>query len=502
MSAEGVLIDSDLATYAQSMAGVAHPELFQEDPVLHSQNAASYIWNLQSSLAWHLMPDENYAVGLLRAGGCVIFLFFVSWYCLGRWLFKNRLHAVLLSLLAGITVWVGCGTFWGVTHSDPVPRVMHSALWPWMLMLAIAAYDRASLRPIAMFVAGLGMWLHGVSALNTGAMFFTAFFFHRPKNLYLREHFGLLFLSCLAFLIPVLFFLWPSLGQGRAFTQEELATFQELFLLRWHEDYGDIWETLSDLFSIYHHESYLLYAGIVTTIYCMSLENKKIRTLSRMIPSFVIGIACVFIFSVLETKYAGSFGRLPMGHELVRGIKFLIPLSWLMICAVFCIWLSRLPGVVSFIFVLVVLIAILSISQDKQYIAAQYALSEITGINLPLTKDARLLKKEAAITREAVEKVHKIVPRGELVSAHEDCMMAIRYIALRPLQFLFKDAYVYYYSKNLFESKKWLHFYYAQMKNIDESSVKYTVIDKENSQTSYKQKQILWENTRWVIVSP
>ena len=252
MSAEGALIDSDLATYAEGMAGAAHPHLFAEDPMLYSRTAGNSIKNLERMLAELLTSDDAFAIGLLRAGGVIVVVFYLSWYIFGRWLFGRRDFALLLVAAVSITVWVGFGTFWGITHSDPLPRVFHAAVFPWMLMLAILAIEQAALRPLAMLLAGLGMWLHGVSALNCGAMFFLAFFFHCPKSLSLPRHVLLCLLSLMAFFTPVLIFLWPSLGIGQVFTAEELSAFYDLFALRWQEDYGHISENLLSILALQH----------------------------------------------------------------------------------------------------------------------------------------------------------------------------------------------------------------------------------------------------------
>ena len=240
ISAGGAYIDSDLATYAQGMAGERDPAAFINDPVLSTRNAANSIKNLQRVLADLLTPADDVAIGLLRAGGVAIALYCLCWYIFGRFLYGNRTFAALLCCLSCITVWVGLGTFWGILHSDPVPRVFHAALFPCMLLLAVSAYENAALRPLTLFFAGLGMWLHGVSALNTGAMFFLAFLFQRPDKTTMRAHLANMFFSGLLFLLPVLVFLWPSLMQSRPFTEDELAIFRELFTIRWQEDYGNI----------------------------------------------------------------------------------------------------------------------------------------------------------------------------------------------------------------------------------------------------------------------
>ncbi len=125
-----------------------------------------------------------------------------------------------------------------------------------------------------------------------------------------------------------------------------------------------------------------------------------------------------------------------MGHELVRGIRFLVPLSLLMIVAAVRIILPRIvirPGVCC----VIALVAIFTV--DRQYVAAQYALGQKTGIALPLAEGAKDMAENA-----------------EKRAKFEDEDMAIRYIALRPLAHAFKDGYIHFYNKDLAGSKKWL----------------------------------------------
>lgn len=93
------------------------------------------------------------------------------------------------------------------------------------------------------------MWVHGISALNTGAMFFLAFALHRPQGQSLVAHLVNCVFCLVLYFIPVLAFLWPSLTQTHAFSAADMAVFQELFNLRWQEDYGRLGERLAHLVS-------------------------------------------------------------------------------------------------------------------------------------------------------------------------------------------------------------------------------------------------------------
>ena len=179
ISANGTELDSDLGMYAYITSGERHPESFSADPTaaLHSHS----FWNAARYLGALLTPGNEYAVGLLRAGALAVFVFYAGFYLLGRWLFGSPILAAVLSLVMGVTVWVGWGTFWGVTHSDPVPRVFFAALFPFLLWGGIAALRHVRARPLVMLAAGL--WKRYILVpIAFAVLIGTYIFFHDPTR--------------------------------------------------------------------------------------------------------------------------------------------------------------------------------------------------------------------------------------------------------------------------------------------------------------------------------
>lgn len=452
MSGAGVIMDSDLQTYAQGMAAGAQPELFAGDPAVGRTSPGNSIPNLERMLAALLAPGDNWGVGLLRAGSVAIFTFFTAWYFLGRWLYGSPALAALLAVCCGVTVWVGWGTFWGILHSDPIPRVFFGALLPILLWLAIGGMTNACLRPLALLLAGLMIYAHGVSALNAGAMIFCAFALRPAPGQTSMGHLGTLFLGLVLFFVPTLCFLWPSLFQGRQFTAEELTMFRQLMDLRWHDDYADFGSRMLKFFSPFNVVFPILAGGMAGWMVALWSGNAREKALCRMIPGAIIGLALVALFCWAESRFAPSLGRLPMGHELVRGMKFLVPLGWLAIVAgIGCLtgpWLRRLLLVGA-------MGAFLFLSQDRQLVAAEYAFTRLTGVRLPLSHAGELARAKAANFREVMQEVKEKVPQGEALYSPED-IMPVRFVARRPLAHSFKDGYLHFYNKDAESSRRWL----------------------------------------------
>lgn len=452
ISGNGAELDSDLQTYAQGMAGEAYPHLFIDDPVLNARNEANSIPNLQRMLAKLLLKNDDFAVALLGAGAIAIFIFYSGWYLFGRLIFRSPLLAAMLALLMGITVWVGWGTFWGINHSDPVPRVFFAAIFPFLLLLGTYSIEYTVLRPVSMLACGLAMWVHGVNALNCGAMFFSAFFFLKKPKTSSPRHIGNLLLCLLAFFAPVLYFLWPSLSQTRSFSQEELALFNEFFALRWEKDYSDFGARLLNFFSISNPPFCIFLCGIGSWLLIYKKSSGLLRSLCKMFPCFIFAILLVVCFCWGEGRWALENGRLPMGHELIRGIRFCVPLSWIMVTALCALFMPKLLWRYT---LLLLLAGILIFSADRQFVAAQYLISKYTGISLPLKAVADEEHKKAENKKALLELVKSKVPQGEAVFSDED-LMQIRYLALHPLAHAFKDGYVFFYNKDYPRSAEWL----------------------------------------------
>ena len=452
ISGQGAVMDSDLATYAQALAHSLHPENFASDPVLRASSPGVDINNLQSFIARFMTADGNVSLAMLRSGAIGIFIFYCGWYILGRWLFQRPALSALLAIACGVTVWIEYGTFWGVNHSDPVPRVYYAAIFPLLLLVALAATRKPALRPAALLLAGLSMWVHGVSALNCGAMFFMLFLVIRPRGISFSAHLANLALSFCAFILPVAIFLWPSFSGAKHFDAAELAVFAQLFDIRWKGDYsgspGRLWHLLTSV----NAWSVLGVAGLCAWFLAVWAGNRNEKIFARACPAFIIAILAVALFCFAESAWSAKFGRLAMGHELVRGIRFLVPLSITLLVIAGHILVPRLlvlPGACLGI------VLILIFTLDRQYMAAQYAMGKWLGIELPLCERAERERAVAEKRRRLLEEIERIVPAGESIfDAEED--LAIRHFAMRPLAHAFKDGYIYYYNKDVEGARKWL----------------------------------------------
>lgn len=507
LSGRGAELDTDLACYAFAMAGEHLPDNFHADPLLREATPANSLWNLQQFAAEILTPGDQYAVGLLRAGALIIFVYLTGMYLLGRWLYGRPGPALILALLMSITVWVGWGTFWGVTHSDPIPRTFFAALWPFMLMGAMAALRHAAWRPAVMLVAGLGMWVHSLGALNTGAMFFLAFAFHRPQGWTWSRHILSLVLCLVVYFVPVLLFLWPSLAQKQALGPAELETFHALFSQRWAKDYGHFARRLALFLSLDKPVFWILLAGLGSWFVVLRHGSERLRRLASMCPAFVLALALVATFSWLESLLAPRMGRLPMAHEFVRGLRYLLPLAWILIGGVLGILWPRFSGWLRTVFCALAVLLLLLCNGDRQNMAALYAIAEKTGLPLPYVSRAEEDAARAKSHREALEALRELTVPGDVVFSNSGDL-GVRHIAQRGLFLTFKDGYHPYYNKNLDQARQWLANEKLRTQSpagyVDvwlNSGLPWLISDRpEDRETLEKYGQVVWENPGWLIV--
>ncbi|WP_291439136.1 translation initiation factor 2 [Desulfovibrio sp.] len=507
LSGHGAELDSDLSCYAFAMAGEHLPDNFHGDPLLHEVTPANSLWNLQQFAAELLTPGDQYAVGLLWAGALIIFVYLVSMYLLGRWLYGSPGPALMLALLMSVTVWVGWGTFWGVTHSDPVPRTFFAALWPFMLMGAVAAMRHAFWRPVAMLAAGLGMWVHGLGALNTGAMFFMAFFFCRPAGWSWAKHLGNLTLCLIFFFVPVLTFLWPSLGQKQAFSPADIEMFHELFSQRWAKDYGRFAERLALFLSWSKPNFWILLAGFGSWLVVRRNGSPRLRQLAAMCPAFVLALALVSTFSWLESLLAPPMGRLPMAHEFVRGLRYLIPLAWIMLAGVLALFWPRMAAWLRVGLCALAVLLMLLCNGDRQNVAALYSIAGHTGLPMPYMSRAEGFSVRAGSHREALLALkEKTVPGDTVFSNSGD--LGVRYMAQRGLFLTFKDGYHPYYNKNSEQAREWLANEKLRLQSptgyVDvwlQSGLPWLFCDRPQDRAMLeKYGNVVWENSGWLIV--
>ena len=501
LSCDGLKISSDLCCYVQNIAGDLHRELFALDPLLATPTTANSIISLESTLAYMLQPNDDIVQGLLRAGAVGVFLHYLACYYLGRRILGAPQLAALFALLTGVTVWVSFGTYWGFGSGDITPRVFYAALFPLLLAATLPALDKPQLRPLILFASGCGMYLHSISSLVASCMLFTVFFFHRAKGDSLLRHAAWLLLSLVLWAVPTLLYLGSSIKSASHFSAHDLAVLQQVFDRRFIEDEGGLWHRLIGHLH-YHSDSFLLVVGgIAGLIIVRRRGTPNMKRLASIIPTLFLGLCIALLISVAETHIAEALGRMPMGAELPRGIRFVVFLCWLMIiCGFACFW-QRAPRTAGII-AIAALVGVLVFDQGRWAYGVRFAVTQ--ALDLPQPAKVRERLQRGAKYAEALQAVQQLVPQDAPLFAEPDAM-AVRYRLYRPLAYAFKDGSSYLYSQDAQGAARWLDL--TTIRDTQgltaawlASGAQWILCGTASEREHIAQQgTILWSNDRWFI---
>ena len=456
MNPRAVNIDSDLQWYAQILETALHPEAFTADPVASLLPQDPGVPNLLTDLASWLGPTDHAPTNLLYVGSLAIFLHFLAYYALGRWLFGAPSLAAMLSLLMSVTVYWAYGTFWGNLHSDPVPRIFFAVLWPLMMALACLSVQRTVLRPLVLFLTGCAINVHTVSTLMFGPMLLMGFAL-LPQGQPWGRHVKTWLLGALCYLLPVAIYIWWLLG-GLLSEAHDEALFAQVRAFRFAKDFQNLWLSLRDILANYTLIQPVLPAGALCWWLAWRNRTKlpeRVRSLLLLAPGMVLGMAGMCVLCALEIWLATRLGRNNFSQEILRGTRFLVPLSWLMVASALLLVWRKLPELLRGGVALSFALCLCLFAQDKQVLAARHYVAVATGATRLDTDEGQKMAKDGALQMEALTALQKSIRPGELVFSDSE-FMAVRYAAHCPMAPGFKDGNIIYYAKEPAIARRWV----------------------------------------------
>ena len=177
--------------------------------------------------------------------------------------------------------------------------------------------------------------------------------------------------------------------------------------------------------------------------------------LHRLMPGMVLGMAVMVGICALEFAAAKALGYNNMSQELLRGTRFLAPLSWLSIVSALSVVWPRLGCGIRGMLTALLLCGLAVFSQDKQVLAARHYLADLTGRQWLETDAARRAVADGRLQLEALEALRRQAKPDELVFSDED-IMAIRYVAHCSMLPGHKDGNIIYYARDSRAARLWL----------------------------------------------
>lgn len=330
-----VFLGGDAANIAGYAAALDHPQLFAGDSALGDPEELSFYATIHIPLLRALFPlFGDYGTAYVSLLGIHVLLQALGFYVLGRVLFENRFWALLLSVVTLMPVWVGLGTLWG-TYEDPVPRFTFQALLPFVLSLALVWSSRPSRWPALMGIAGLLMYVHPVSAPSWAVALWLGLAAERSETLPLRRRLAVLALAAAVFLLVSAPFLAIYLGSREHVVPQASSAISHYAILRQAlpSAYFDASLAVRTLVVKWGNAFALVWLwAAVGAVVVWRLGGRE-RTLLARMGLWAVGIVLVSVgVSWLDQWQASVRHALPVQFDLIRGLRYLVPL--LLICAI------------------------------------------------------------------------------------------------------------------------------------------------------------------------
>jgi hypothetical protein len=327
-----VFLYSDAANIAGFAAARDHPLRFSRDAILGDEENFRIYFTVHIPLlrALYRVTGE-YGVAFISMLGLHVFLQAVGFYVLARTLIGSRYWAGLVALATLMTVQMNLGEFWGV-DDHPVPRFTFQVFLPYLLAGALHWRSKPAAWPWLAAAAGLLFFVHPVSAPLWGLALWLGMWAFLPNGWPLGRKVRQMALVAGVFLAasaPFLVHYLANHAQGDTGVDAERV--YEIMESRFAEGYLDIPEAVRGFVStwgnrhIYGRWLFWAWAG-AGALFILVVRAEKRKDLA-VVGLWASGLlVCGVVIPLVEQSLLRPLGRVPVEVDLVRGLRYLIPL--------------------------------------------------------------------------------------------------------------------------------------------------------------------------------
>ncbi len=507
-SINGVDLTTDPAMYASIAAAYGHPEAFAHDFVYSAAAMFStHVTPLVQLVDW-LADDGNYGIAYLRLTGLSVFLHYAAFYLLGVVLFSQRWKALIFSILMGLSFWLPWGTYWGAGYLDYTPRSLFNAVYAVYLCVGLALLRRPRWWPLFMAAVGLLVYVHSISALAAAAGLWLSFAASRPEGVSWPRHLGWLFFCGCCFLAAMLPYAAVYLhSSGMTLSADDIAFLRHILRTRFDIEYAEYWHGMAAFLKQYTLLPVFPLAGWGTWM-IWKYGTPREKLLGKHIWLWIAGTCVVIALFVLDQQIARIWGRHHLEFDLVRVHRFF---PFFSICLIFLganILLRKAsePGwrrIAARVFCLGLVIGFFcGGQQDMARVSLGWYWNKLDAARYEAAYGPQLRRAEM------VEALKTHTRPGESIF-YPGKDQAIRYNALRPLTYGWKDACLMYYAKALPQLRLWSHMETALRASptayIAEglaTSPDYLLSERPQDRALLEARvgPVVWENSRYVLV--
>jgi len=322
---------------------------------------------------------------------------------------------------------INLGTWWGI-HRDALPRTSFQAILPYLLAFGMKYRNSLNRWPALMAFAGLAVYFHAPGALVWAPALWLGFWGFLPRDRSWTVKLGYLLFLGLLFLVFFTPFALNYLQTRDAEVDPAiLGAAREIFRQRLSPGFLNIGVALAGVLTPAMRG--LLAAGGCAA-FLLHRHAPEDRPKLRLYGLWTLG---VFLTSVvvpsLDQAAAHFRGTFPIQIDLVRGLRFFVPLSIILL-----VWgLARLAE---------------ARQAYRPWIVALLCLVVLAGFGEFLSKSTRDQRSGHLLSfspekREVLDMLNAVmdhVPQGAAILPVGFDPLPVRYYALRPVVHAWKDA--------------------------------------------------------------
>ncbi|MFH1996271.1 MAG: hypothetical protein ABIJ27_04645 [Candidatus Omnitrophota bacterium] len=435
------LLLGDSANIAGIAAAREYPQLFKGDELLGDLDNVGFYKTVHFPFIQLITrATKSYGLTFNLFVGIHVFVQMVGFYILGRVFYRDQFWAVLLALLALVYFKFGLGEFWGITNYV-IPRFTFQTLLPYQL--AAAYYWRSSPRvwPWLMISAGLLMYVHPVSAPAWGFAIWLGLWIFHPYEWSLLKRVSVMLCLGILFLAVTASFIVNFISHHAPLMTPDYDRVYHIAEYRFIKGFFDIRQSLAD----YLRQLTKQPIAVLVILACLIVPFGYIRTDRRrflLVGIWIIGLLVVSgLIPWLEQTVAKVYRVMPPGVDLLRGLRYILPL--IMILA---LWLLReiaemtkrpvitgIVGIALFVYV----------SQSADFFSRLYPIAGMVK-GCCLGKFSGISDKEKR-ELNVLRAVRRLTPPGAAILSTK-LGLQIRYFALRPIVYCRRDGDAFIYS--------------------------------------------------------
>jgi hypothetical protein len=330
-----VIPNSDSGAVMAFLSGWLHEERFIGDMILGDKSkfvfyltlvmpAAAFlelfIGDLGRAFLWLMLP--------------ITFAQTAGFYLVGRRILEGRAAAAIFAVAALTPVWTMQGDLWG-THHTPLVRMAYSAFFPYLILLALNVRGHLGRLYVLAACCGATLYVHGVSGPSvTCALFLGTLAFVKTRSQF-YEWVRRCLVSVVIFAILVTPFGYVYLTSFPSLDTTPADGVQDILTI--YKAYGDLGQALESMIwvpccnvVVGHGWHWVIWIGGLVGLIVAPFVYPERRRLFGFFLLFVLGVLLTSIgITALDQWINYQLGKAPTQVDLIRNVRFLVPILML-----------------------------------------------------------------------------------------------------------------------------------------------------------------------------